>query len=71
MSSGQGLPFPPQLLAGFPGMQSGGLGFLNPLANPASLQSLLSPEIISHFQQVHKSLRVCDNMPVLLLSQSI
>ena len=58
MSSGQGMPFPPQLLAGFPGMQTGGMGFLGPLANPASLQSLLSPEVMQHFQQVRKFLAI-------------
>ena len=52
MSSGQGLPFPPQLLAGFPGMQGPGMGFLGPLANAANLQSLLSPEVMQQFQQV-------------------
>ena len=54
MSSGQGMPFPPQLLAGFPGMQTGGMGFLGPVSNPASLQSLLPAELTQHFQQVGK-----------------
>lgn len=52
MSGGQGMPFPPQLLAGFPGMQGGGMGFLGHLANPNNLQSLLPPELMQQFQQV-------------------